>query len=259
MQRDYWYTWARHRSDLMSPEAVGKKAAERTLRRLNAVKPDTCQLPIIFEAPMASRLLGSLGGAISGGAIYRKASYLCDKLGEQITAEGVTIVDNPHIARGPASRLYDGEGLATQPLTVVESGVLQSYILDCYTARKLGQETTRHASRGLGGTPSPSCSNLWMTPGEQSLEALIASTKRGILITELFGFGVNTVTGDYSQGAAGLFIEDGAVSHAVSEFTIASTLPRIWKEIDGIANDLATYRSTSAPSFRVSEMTVAGN
>jgi PmbA protein len=258
MQRDYWYTWSRHRDALMDPEEVGRRAAARALRRLGARKPETCRVPVIFEAPMASRLLGSLAGAISGGSIYRKASYLCGMVGETIATSAVTIVDNPHLARGPASRLYDGEGLPTRPLTVVQDGVLKSYILDTYTARKIGGESTRHASRGLGGTPAPSTSNFWMNPGEQTLEELIASTERGLFVTELFGFGVNTVTGDYSQGAAGLWIEDGQLTDAVNEFTIASTLPAIWNGIDGMANDRVTYRATSAPSFRVDGMTLAG-
>lgn len=258
MQRDYWYTWSRHRDALMAPEEVGRRAAERALRRLGARKPETCRVPVIFEAPMASRLLGALAGAISGGAIYRKASYLFGQLGEQIAATAVNIVDNPHLARGPASRLYDGEGLATRPLSVVKDGVLQSYILDTYTARKIGGESTRHASRGLGGTPTPSTSNFWMEPGDQSLESLIASTQRGLFVTELFGFGINTVTGDYSQGASGLWIENGKLTDAVNEFTIASTLPEMWKGIDAMANDRVTYRSTSAPSFRIAEMTLAG-
>ena len=258
MQRDYWYTWSRHRDALMSPEEVGRRAAERALRRLGARKPETCRVPVIFEAPMASRLLGSLAGAISGGAIYRKATYLYDKLGETIAAPSITIVDNPHLVRGPASRLYDGEGLATRPLTVVQDGVLKSYILDTYTARKIGGESTRHASRGLSSTPAPSTSNFWMSPGEQSLEELIASTERGLFVTELFGFGVNTVTGDYSQGASGLWIENGKLTDAVNEFTIASTLPAMWMGIDGLANDRVTYRATSAPSFRIDGMTLAG-
>lgn len=258
MQRDYWYTWSRHRDALMAPEEVGRRAAERALRRLGARKPETCRVPVIFEAPMASRLLGALAGAISGGSIYRKASYLCGKLDQRIAAEAITIVDNPHLTRGPASRLFDGEGLATRPLTVVKDGVLQTYILDTYTARKIGGESTRHASRGLGGTPTPSTSNFWMEPGNQSLEALIASTERGLFVTELFGFGVNAVTGDYSQGAAGLWIENGELTDAVNEFTIASTLPEMWQTIDALANDRVTYRATSAPSFRIAEMTLAG-
>lgn len=259
MQRDYWYTSARHAADLATPQAVGAEAARRTLRRLDARKPETCQVPVIFESTVASRLLGALSGAINGGSIYRKASYLCDSLGETIAAPNVTIVDNPHLVRGPASKPFDGEGLPTAPLTLVDQGVLQSYVLDSYTGRKLGMTSTRHASRSLGGTPSPSTTNLWMNQGDQSLEELIAGVSNGLLVTELFGFGVNTITGDYSQGAVGIWIEDGKLTHAVNEFTIASTLPNIWKGIDGLGNDRDPRRSTSAPSMRINQMTVAGS
>ncbi|MEE2780166.1 MAG: metallopeptidase TldD-related protein, partial [Myxococcota bacterium] len=259
MQRDYWYTSARHAADLATPQAVGAEAARRTLRRLDARKPETCQVPVVFESTVASRLLGALSGAINGGSIYRKASYLCDSLGETIAAPNVTIVDNPHLVRGPASKPFDGEGLPTTPLTLVDRGVLQSYVLDSYTARKLDMTSTRHASRGLGGTPSPSTTNLWMDQGDQSLDELIAGVSNGLLVTELFGFGVNTITGDYSQGAVGIWIEDGKLTHAVNEFTIASTLPKIWKGIDGLGNDRDPRRATSAPSMRIQQMTVAGS
>lgn len=258
MERDYWYTSSRHLADLETPEEVGRIAAHRTLRRLAAKKPETCRVPVIFEAPVACRLLGALAGAITGGAIYRKASYLLDSLGETIASPSISIVDNALIPRGSGSKPFDGEGLACGATTVVENGVLKSYLLDTYSARKLGLTTTRNAARGLAGTPSPSSTNFWMAPGQESLEALIARTKRGILITELIGFGVNTVTGDYSQGASGLWIEDGVLTHPVSEFTIASTLPTMWKSIDALASDRDPRRAVSAPSFRIAEMTVAG-
>ena len=160
--------------------------------------------------------------------------------------------------RGAASKAFDGEGLTTRRHEIVKGGVLQTYLLDTYTARKLGMETTRHASRGLGGTPSPSSTNFWMAPGDKTLVELIGEIENGLLVTELFGVGVNTITGDYSQGAVGVWIENGELTHAVSEFTIASTLPAIWNGIDGIGSDLDRRRATSAPSFRVSSMTVAG-
>ncbi len=260
MERDYWWTSARYREDLEAPEAVGREAARRALRRLGARKPETCQVPVIFEAPIASRLLGSIAGAISGSAVYRKATWLLERLGEPgVFAPGVRIVDDPHVRRGPGSKDFDGEGLATRRLVVVEGGQLQSWLLDCYTARKLGLETTRHAARGLGGTPAPSATNLWMDQGEGSLSELVRATERGLLVTELFGFGVNTVTGDYSQGAAGLWIEGGEIAYPVSELTIASTLPTIWSTVDRVAADADRRRSVSAPSFRVPRMTVAGS
>ncbi len=259
MERDYWYSSARHLADLDPPERIGNEAARRTLRRLGARKPETCHVPVIFEWTMASRLLGALAGALNGGAIYRKTSYLCDRLGEEIAHPSVQIVDDPHVVRGSGSRAFDGEGLATGPIQIITDGRLNSYLLDTYTGRKLGLATTRSASRGLAGTPSPTTSNFWMAPGEHSLADLIGGVSSGLLVTELFGFGVNTVTGDYSQGASGLWIEDGAIAYPVNEFTIASTLPDIWTGIDGIANDRDPNRAVSAPSFRVAQMTVAGN
>ena len=258
MERDFWYTSARHFSDLETPSEVGRIAAARTLRRLGATKPKTCKVPVIFEAPVACRLLGALAGAVVGGAVYRKASYLSGKLGETVAPSFVSIVDNPLIPRGSGSKTFDGEGLATRPTTVVEKGVLKSYLLDCYSARKLGMTTTRNATRGLAGTPSASSTNFWMEPGSLSLEELIAATPRGLLVTELIGFGINTVTGDYSQGASGVWIEDGALTEPVSEFTIASTLPEMWTNIDALGNDRDPRRAVSAPSFRIGEMTVAG-
>ncbi len=258
MERDYWYTSARHFGDLESPAEVGRIAARRTLRRLGATKPRTCRVPVIFEAPVACRLLGALAGAVVGGAIYREASYLIGKVGETIANDAVTIVDNALIPRGSGSKPFDGEGLATNATTVIDNGVLRSYLLDSYSGRKLGMATTRNASRGLAGTPGASSTNFWMTPGELSLEQLIAQTKRGLLVTELIGFGVNTITGDYSQGASGVWIEDGALAEPVSEFTIASTLPQMWNSIDAIGSDRDPRRAVSAPSFRIAEMTVAG-
>lgn len=257
-QRDYWWTSARHFADLESPEAVGRKAAERTLRRLGAKKPETAEVPVIFEAPIASRLLGSISGAANGGAIFRDASWLCGKLGQPIAAAAVTLRDDPWITRGAASRLFDGECLATRPMTLVEGGVLKTWVLDTYSGRKLGLPSTRSAWRGLGGSPSPGTSNLWMDTGPDSLAALVAGTKRGLLVTDTVGGGANTVTGDFSQGVVGLWIEDGQIAYPVEEMTIASTLADMWMRVDGIANDRHPGRATSAPSFRIAKMTVAG-
>jgi PmbA protein len=259
MERDYWYTSARHLADLEPAEEVGRIAARRTLRRLGATKPETASVPVIFDPVTASRLLGAMAGAVSGGAIYRKASYLCGKLGEPIAAPSVRIVDSAHLRRGAGSKPYDGEGLATGETVVVDRGILRSYLLDCYSARKLGLRTTRSASRGLGGVPGPDTTNFWMDQGPETLESLIAGTRKGLLVTELIGFGVNTITGDYSQGAVGHWIEDGKLTRPVNEITIASTLGDMFGAIDGIANDRDPGRGTSAPSFRVGRMTVAGN
>lgn len=256
-QRDYWWSSARHLADLLSPEEIGRIAAARTLRRLGAKKPKTTEVPVIYEAPIASRMLGAIGGAINGSALFRDASYLCGKLGETIANELITVTDDPWIVRGAASRLIDGEGIPTRPMTLVERGVLKSYVLDTYTGKKLGLPSTRSAWRGLG-SPSPGTSNLWMENGNQSLDALIAEVDEGLLVTDTFGGGANTVTGDYSQGAVGIWIEKGRLAYPVDELTIASKLPTIWATVDGLANDRHPGRATSAPSFRVARMTVAG-
>lgn len=258
-QRDHWWTHARHLSDLDSPETVGAEAARRTLRRLGARKPKTAKVPVIFESGVASRLLGTLAGAINGGAIYKDASYLCGKLGERVAPAFVTVTDDPHIVRGPGSRAFDSEGIATRPLVVVSDGVLESYVLDTYTGRKLGMSTTRGARRSLTGTPGPGTSNLWMAEGDRSLAELIAEVGAGLFVTDTFGFGVSTVTGDYSQGAVGIWIEDGELTYPVNEFTIAGSLAEMWLAIDGLANDRDPRRGTSAPSLRLREMTVAGS
>ena len=259
MERDTWASNARHLADLAAPEEIGREAARRALRRLGARKPETCQVPVVFEWPVASRLLASLAGALLGGAIYRRSSYLCDELGHTIAAPSIQIVDDPHVRRGPGSRGFDGEGLATRPTRVVRDGVLASYLLDTYSAAKLGLASTRSASRGLAGTPTAAASNFWMEAGDASLDELVAGTRRGVLVTELFGFGANAVTGDFSQGAVGLWIEGGRLTHPVSEMTIASTLQQMWRDIDGIADDRDPSRRVSAPSLRIGRMTVAGS
>jgi len=259
MERDYWYSSARNLDDLLDPEKVGQIAANRTLRKLGASQPKTASVPVIYENTVASRLLSALAGAICGGSVYRQLSYLSGKVGEQIASEHVNILDNPHIIRGPSSRIYDGEGLATRANQVVRNGVLESYLLDTYSAKKLGLETTRSASRGLGSSPSASPSNFWMDAGKQSLEELISEIDNGVLLTELMGFGVNTVTGDYSQGASGIWIENGKLTRPVNEMTVASTLQQMWNGIDGIASDVDRTKSVSAPSFRINQMTVGGS
>ncbi len=257
-QRDSWWTSAHFLEDLDAPEAVGREAARRTLRRLGARKPATRQVPVIFEAPVASRLLGSLAGAINGSALYRDASYLCDKLGQPLAPSFVRIVDDPHIRRGPASRSFDAEGLTTRRHVIVDGGVLASYLLDTYTAKKLGLTTTRSARRGLTSAPSPGASNFWMDNGDKTLMELISELDEGLLVTSTFGFGVNTVTGDYSQGAAGLWIDKGELAYPVHELTLASPLPAMWSGIDALADDRDERRSVSAPSMRITNMTMAG-
>lgn len=258
-QRDYWYSSARHLSDLLSPETIGYEVARRVLRRLGARQPKTCQVPVIFEAPTASRLIGTISGAANGGAVFRDSSWLCGKLGDLIASPLVTLEDNPWVPRSGASRLADAEGLATRPFFIVEEGRLSSWVLDSYTGRKLGLPSTRSAWRGLGGAPSPGTTNLWMKPGDMSLDELIRDMKEGLVVTDTFGFGANTVNGDYSQGAVGLWVENGEIAYAVNELTIASTLQQLWQQVDAVANDLDRTKSTSAPSFRIDKMTIAGS
>ncbi len=258
-QRDYWYSSARHLEDLLSPEQIGREAARRALRRLGARKPKTCEVPVIFEAPTASRLVGTISGAANGGAIYRDSSWLCGKMGDLIASPLVTLEDNPWIVRSGASRTHDAEGLATRPFRIVDGGRLSSWVLDSYAGRKLGLPSTRSAWRGLSGAPSPGTSNLWMLPGDTSLEAMIRDMGEGLIVTDTFGFGANTVNGDYSQGAVGLWVEGGEIAYPVHELTIASTLGKLWSSVDAVGDDLDRTRSTSAPSFRVGRMTVAGS
>jgi PmbA protein len=257
-QRDHWYTSARHLADLVSPEAIGREAARRALRRLGARQPKTCRVPVIFEAPTASRLLGTISGAANGGAVYRDASWLCGRLGDQIASPLVTLEDNPWLPRLGASRLADADGLPTRPFRIVEDGRLVSWVLDAYTGKKLGLPSTRSAWRSLGGAPSPGTSNLWMRPGDETLASLIAGVDAGLLVTDTFGGGANTINGDYSQGVVGLWIERGEIAYPVNELTIASTLGELWRQVDAVGTDLDGTRSTSAPSFRVQGMTVAG-
>ena len=257
-QRDYWYSSARHFADLLTPEAIGREAARRTLRRLGARKPKSAEVPVIFDAPVASRLIGSIAGAANGASVYRDASWLCGKLGDTIAATLVNLDDNPWVTRGSGSRRYDGEGLPTRPFMLVKDGVLASWVLDTYTGKKLGAPTTRSAFRGLSGTPSPGTTNLWMRPGTKTPAELIADVKDGLFVTDTFGGGANGVTGDFSQGAVGIWIENGELAYPVNELTIASTLQTMWPNVDGIANDLDTTRATSAPTLRIARMTIAG-
>lgn len=259
MQRDHWYDAARHLADLASPEAVGREAARRVLRRLGARKVPTCRVPVVFDPETAASLLSHLASAVSGSSVYKQASFLGDKLGQPVASPGVTVIDDGRRPRGLGSRPFDGEGVPVARHVVVEDGVLRSFLLDTYSARKLRLATTGNARRGLGGNPAPGPTNLYLAPGEASPEAIIASVERGFYVTELIGFGVNGVTGDYSRGAAGLWIENGALAHPVEEVTISGNLLSMFRDIDRIGNDLVFRRRISAPTLRVAEMTVAGD
>jgi PmbA protein len=259
MERDYWYTFRRHFKDLKSPEEVGKIAAARTLRRLGAVKPKTGTVPVVFDQRTASSLVGQLASALSGYAIYRGASYLRDKLGQQIASKLITIVDDSTLDGGMATRPYDGEGLAGSRRTIVDSGVLQSYLLDTYSARKLDMRSTSNASRSVGDAPSVSSTNFHLLcPQPTPVDQLLDGISEGFYVTDLFGFGVNLTTGDYSQGASGMWILNGKLSHAVNEVTIAGTLQQMLNDVEAVGDDLDPHRSVSSPSLRIGQLMVAG-
>ncbi len=263
MQRDGWWSSARSFALLESPESVGAEAARRTLRRLGARRVPTQRVPIVFAPETARSLIGSVFEAASGDAIWRGASFLAGKLDESIAAANVTIVDDnlmllPSGAGGFGTSPFDGEGLPSRRTVVVENGVLRSYLLNTYTARKLGMKSTHNASRGLAGAPGVGAGNLFLVPGTHSPDEIIGDVKAGLYVTSLMGFGVNTVTGDYSRGATGLWIENGQLTHAVEEVTIAGNLGEMLRNVVAIGNDLVFRGAVAAPTLRVDGMTVAG-
>jgi PmbA protein len=263
MQRDFWHSSARRLADLESPESVGREAARRTLRRLGARRMPTQQVPIVFAPEVARTLIGSVFEAASGDSVWRSASFLAGKLGETIAASSLTIVDDnimvfPSGVAGFGTSPFDDEGLPTQRTVVVENGILQNYLLNTYTARKLGMKSTHNAARGLAGTPGIGAGNLYLEPGTQTPESIIAAIPKGLYVTSLMGQGVNLVTGDYSRGATGLWIENGELTHAVEEVTIAGNLAEMLQSISAIGNDLIFRSSVAAPTLRIDGMTLAG-
>jgi PmbA protein len=257
MERDYDHSAARWRAELTAPEAVGRSAGERAVARLEPRKVKTQKVPVVFDPRVSRSLLGHFAGAISGVAVARGTSFLKDRLGAQVFAEGVEIVDDPHRRRGLASKPFDGEGVANRRMALVEGGVLQTWLLDTSSARQLGLRSAGHASRGTSGPPGPSTSNLYMAAGPLAPEALIGELKAGFYVTELIGFGVNAVTGDYSRGAAGFWIEDGERAFPVSELTIAGNLKDMFLQLTP-ASDLVFRYGSNAPTIRIEGMTVAG-
>lgn len=257
MQREAWYTQARKRARLDPPEEVGRIAARRALRRLGARKVKTAEVPVIFEPETAASLLRALAAAASGPALYRGASFLLDRLGKRIASSEVTVADDGTIPGALGSRPFDGEGLPIRRTVLVNEGVLESYLLDTYCGRKLGLPSTHHAIRDGSGV-SVATTNLFLAPGTASPEELIASVKSGFYVTELIGFGVNMITGDYSRGAVGLWIENGQLAYPVEEVTVAGNLLEMFQAIDGVGNDLVLRNRTSAPTVRVARMVVAG-
>lgn len=257
MERDYDYSSAVYASDLRTPEDVGRSAGERTVRRLGARKMPTGKVPVIFDPRVSGGLLGHLAGAINGGSISRGTSFLKDKLGQQVFPKGFTVIDDPHRHRGLRSKPCDGEGVANRRRAIIEDGVLTSWILDLRSARQLGLESTGHASRGTASPPSPSVSNFYLEAGPVSPEELIADIKQGLYVIELIGMGVNGVTGDYSRGAAGFWIENGKIAFPVNEMTVASNLKEMFLNLSA-ANDLVFRTGIDAPTLRIEGMTVAG-
>ncbi|MGH9398196.1 MAG: TldD/PmbA family protein [Terriglobia bacterium] len=258
MQRDYWYTVARRAGALETPEAVGRKAAERALRKLGARKVSTCQVPVVFDAETARSLVGHIFEAVRGDSIYRSASFLAGKLGQQVAGENITVIDDGLRPGGFGSRPFDDEGISASSTPVIGKGVLENYLLNAYTARKLNLKTTGNASRGVAGPPSVGPKNFFLTPGAHTPEEIVGSVKSGFYVTELIGFGVNIVTGDYSRGAAGMWIENGELAYPVEEVTIAGRLPEMLNHMAMIGSDLEFRGAVASPSVLVEGLTVAG-
>ena len=259
MQSGSWFTAGRRLDSLEAPNALGREAARRTLRRLGARRVPTQKVPVVFEASVAAGLLNHLFSAVSGSAIYRAASFLTDCIGEKIAPDTVNVYDDGTLPGAPGSKPFDGEGLPTRRTAVVENGVLLTYLLDTYTGRKLGMRSTGNAARSAGDAPSVSPTNFFLVPGETTPEEIIASVPSGLYVTGLIGFGVNPVTGDYSRGASGLWIEGGELTYAVEEITIAGNLRQMLADIEMIGNDLDRRRRVMAPTLKIREMTIAGS
>jgi PmbA protein len=257
-QRDYWMTVGRRLDELEDPASVGRHAALRAVRKLGARPVKTCEVPVIFDELTARGLLGQVAGLISGYAVYRHQSCWADQLGEIVASDLVTVVDDGRVPGGLGSKPFDGEGLPTRRKTLINQGRLESWLLDTYSGRKLGMASTGNASRGIGGPPGVGSTNLWIEPGELSLDEIIADTDRGLLVTELMGMGFNPVTGDYSRGAAGLWIENGEIAYPVEEITIASNFKDMMRAIDRIGSELLWLGSVASPALRIERMTVAG-
>jgi PmbA protein len=257
MERDYDYSSTVHAADLEAPDVVGRRAGERTVKRLNPRKVATQKVPVILDPRVSGGMLRHLAGAISGPSIARGTSFLKDKLGTRIFPESVNVIDDPFRKRGLASRPVDGEGIAPARRAVIERGVLTTWLLDLRSARQLKLKTTGHASRGTSSPPGPSPSNLYLEPGAETPQAMIGAVKQGLYVTEFIGMGVNNVTGDYSRGAAGFWIEDGALAYPVSEITVAGNLATMFGAITA-ASDLTFRYGVDAPTLRIDGLTVAG-
>src|SRR5437762_736717 len=258
MQRDYWYSVARSLDRLESPEHVGKVAAQRALRRLGARKVKTQHAPVIFDPLVATSILEHIFEGVNGDSVYRGASFLAGKLGQKIAAPGVTVIDDGPIIGGFGTSPFDSEGIPTRRTVVIEGGVLASYLLNTYTAKKLGLQTTANASRGLAGTPGIGPGNYFLQPGPKTPQQLIADVQQGLYVTEFLGMGVNLVTGDYSRGASGLRISGGELTYLVEEITVAGNLKEMFMNISEVANDLEFRSSVASPTIRIDGLTMGG-
>ncbi len=259
MQRDYWYSVKRKFHQLDSPEHVGQEAARRTVRRLGSKQISTQEIPVVFDPETAQGLLGHIASAVSGYALYKGASFLLGQLGQSIASEVVTVVDDGRLSGGLGSRPFDGEGLPTRKTLVIDKGVLTNYLLDTYSGRKLGMASTGNASRSIGENPTVGTTNMFLSPGPYSPEEILRSMKRGLLVTDLIGFGVNLVSGDYSRGAVGFWVENGEIAYPVEEVTIAGNLKQMLTGIEMIGNDLEFRGRTASPTIKIGRMMVAGH
>ncbi len=262
MQRNYWYSISRTAKKLESPEAIGQEAARRTLSRLGARQVKTQKAPVVFSPEISRSIIGNIFDAANGDAIYRHATFFADMLGQQVAGENITVVDDGTMILdgigGFGTSPFDGEGLPSRRTVLVENGVLKNYVMNTYTARKLGMKSTGNASRGLAGNPGIGAGNFYLEPGALTPGQIIGDVKSGLYVTETMGFGVNLVTGDYSQGASGVWIENGEFAYPVEEITIAGNLKDMYRNISAIGNDLVFRGASAAPTIRVEGMTIAG-
>jgi PmbA protein len=254
----FWWTADRYLSRLQDPEEVGREAARRTVAKLGSEKIATGELPVVFDPEAGRALLRLLFSVISGGAIYRKSSYLLEREGSEVASPLVSVVDDPLIARGPGSRPYDGEGLPSRKNAVVEKGILKTYLFDTYSARKLGRKSNGCAGRGIGGAPHVTTSNFILQAGTTPAKEIVGSVANGLYVTEMMGFGFNAVTGDFSRGAGGFLIENGKLGRPVSEITVSCNFDALLKSVDAVGDDLDLRSSTACPTFRVAKMMIAG-
>jgi PmbA protein len=258
MQRDYWGSAARHQAQMESPEDIGKKAAGRALRRLGARKIPTAEVPVIFDPLCARSLLGHLFEAVSGSSIYRRSSFLIDQIGQTVAAENITILDDALMPAGLGSTPFDDEGVPTRVTPIIEDGVLRNYLHSAYTARKLTSRPTGNGSRGPSGVVTIGPTNFYLKAGKHAPEEIIGSTQKGLYVVELIGFGVNTVTGDYSRGAVGIWIENGKFTHPVQEVTIAGNLREMLKSVEMVGSDVTFLGSIAAPTLKIGQMVISG-